>query len=329
MPSDNQLAQERAVKFIIDNIDDKNLHLLLDNCHHHLSYLENRLKVTLYSRGNRLQIEGTKEAVEKAKTVIQTIFQKQKDGLEIDMGEIDAAILLSTDYTGEEKKSLDNIEIQTKKKLIKPRTKKQAEYLKALQSSEMVFATGPAGTGKTYLAVAIAVAELMAGLKERIILSRPAIEAGEKLGFLPGDMKDKIDPYLRPLYDALYDMLPLQEIERRMIKGEIEVAPLAFMRGRTLKNAFIILDEAQNTTVTQMRMFLTRLGENSKMVIVGDLSQVDLEGNQKSGFIDAIQVLGGIEDIHNLKFRDKDVMRHQLVSKIVTAYESSDKKKSK
>ena len=225
----------------------------------------------------------------------------------------------------EETNSLYNqdLTLKTKKRQIYPRTKTQAEFVQAMNSAEMVFGIGPAGTGKTFLAVAKAVSLMLEGKIDKIILTRPAVEAGENLGFLPGDLKEKIDPYLRPLYDALYDMLPTDQVDRKLEMGEIEIAPLAYMRGRTLSNAMVILDEAQNTTPMQMKMFLTRLGENSRMVINGDLSQTDLPRGVESGLAESIRILKNIEEIKIVEFTEKDVVRHGLVSKIVKAYEQA------
>ena len=216
--------------------------------------------------------------------------------------------------------------LKTKKRHIYPRSAVQAEYIQAMMNNELVFGLGPAGTGKTYLAVALAVSMMLEGVIDKIILSRPAVEAGENLGFLPGDLKDKVDPYLRPLYDALYEMLPSDQVDKKIALGEIEIAPLAFMRGRTLSNAFVILDEAQNTTPMQMKMFLTRLGENSRMVVNGDLSQVDLPRGVISGLRDALEVLKGTANIASVRFSASDVVRHGLVAKIVKAYEDKSKK---
>ncbi len=225
----------------------------------------------------------------------------------------------------EENNSLysQDLTLKTKKRQIYPRTKTQAEFVQAMNASEMVFGIGPAGTGKTFLAVAKAVSLMLEGKIDKIILTRPAVEAGENLGFLPGDLKEKIDPYLRPLYDALYDMLPSDQVDRKLEMGEIEIAPLAYMRGRTLSNAMVILDEAQNTTPMQMKMFLTRLGENSRMVINGDLSQTDLPRGVESGLAESIRILKNIEEIKIVEFTEKDVVRHGLVSKIVKAYEQA------
>ncbi|WP_207136760.1 PhoH family protein, partial [Rhodothalassium salexigens] len=217
------------------------------------------------------------------------------------------------------------VRIETKSRTIMPRSPAQAEYIAALKANELVFGVGPAGTGKTYLAVAMGVALLVRGEVERIILSRPAVEAGENLGYLPGDMKEKVDPYLRPLYDALYDSMPPEQVERRLASGQIEVAPLAFMRGRTLKNAFVILDEAQNTTPVQMKMFLTRFGENSRMVVCGDPSQVDLGPRVQSGLHHALDTLKSVQGVAIVRFSQQDVVRHALVGRIVQAYDRADK----
>ncbi|MFI4948325.1 MAG: PhoH family protein, partial [Alphaproteobacteria bacterium] len=214
---------------------------------------------------------------------------------------------------------------RTRKRRIAPRSAAQAVYVKAMREHGLVFALGPAGTGKTYLAVAAAIDLLMAGKVERIILSRPAVEAGERLGFLPGDLREKVDPYLRPIFDALNDMLPADQLQKRLANGEIEVAPIAFMRGRTLSHAFVILDEAQNTSPVQMKMFLTRLGEGSRMVVTGDPTQVDLPPASRSGLADALEALRGVEDVAVVRFTDKDVVRHQLVARIVGAYEARDR----
>jgi phosphate starvation-inducible PhoH-like protein len=225
--------------------------------------------------------------------------------------------------TMERKAKLTMAQISTRKKTIVARTPTQDAYVRALERAELVFGVGPAGTGKTYLAVAHAAQLLERGMVEKIILSRPAVEAGERLGFLPGDMKEKVDPYLRPLYDALYDMMPADKVDRAITAGVIEIAPLAFMRGRTLANAAVILDEAQNTTSMQMKMFLTRLGENSRMIVTGDPSQIDLPRGVKSGLVEALQLLNGVEGISIVRFKDTDVVRHPLVGRIVRAYDST------
>ena len=240
--------------------------------------------------------------------------------------DIDRAVLKAHGAMDDETHGNDDLTLRTRRRHINPRTQTQADFIAAMNKYEMVFGLGPAGTGKTFLAVAKAVSMMLEGQCEKIILTRPAVEAGENLGFLPGDLKEKIDPYLRPLYDALYDMLPADEVDKKLERQEIEVAPLAYMRGRTLSHAMVILDEAQNTTAMQMKMFLTRLGEGSRMVINGDLSQTDLPRGVQSGLKDAISVLQGIDDIKIIQFTEKDVVRHGLVSKIVKAYDERAKK---
>ena len=288
--------------------------------------IEDRLGVYVSARGNKVQIEGEAEAIARARDVLTGLYNRLDEGQDVDAEAVDAVIAMSgqpaldgilTNDVAEPPKVM----IRTRRKTIVPRSKTQATYMEALARDEMIFALGPAGTGKTYLAVAQAVQQLIGGSVDRLILSRPAVEAGERLGFLPGDMKEKVDPYLRPLYDALYDMLPVDQVERRIASGEIEIAPIAFMRGRTLGDAFIILDEAQNTTPQQMKMFLTRFGMRSRMVICGDPQQVDLPDISKSGLADAVAKLEGIPKIATVRFGAGDVVRHPLVGKIVEAYE--------
>jgi phosphate starvation-inducible PhoH-like protein len=288
--------------------------------------IEDRLGVYIAARGSRVQIEGEPEAAARARDVLQGLYNRLDEGQDIDAGMVDAVIAMSGQPVLDGIISADVAEppkvmIRTRKKTIVPRSKTQAVYMEALGRDEMIFALGPAGTGKTYLAVAQAVQQLIGGSVDRLILSRPAVEAGERLGFLPGDMKEKVDPYLRPLYDALYDMLPTEQVERRIASGEIEIAPIAFMRGRTLADAFIILDEAQNTTPQQMKMFLTRFGMRSRMVICGDPKQVDLPNPGMSGLADAVAKLEGIPKIATVRFGSADVVRHPLVGRIVDAYE--------
>ena len=286
-----------------------------------LKVLENKFKVKLYTRGNLLSIKGNRDPVEKAYFIIQGLYQKLKNN-DISAEEIENNIdLAKPTYIKEQIEQDQKFQINTKLKTIYPKTKNQELFLKEMRSKDVVFAVGPAGTGKTYLAVAYAVSLFVEGKINRLILSRPAVEAGERLGFLPGDMKEKIDPYLRPLYDALYEMMPGEEIDRKMVNNLIEIAPLAFMRGRTLNKSFIILDEAQNTLSTQMKMFLTRLGQNSKMVITGDLSQKDLPDNAKSGMQDAMEKLEKVKDIGFVHLNSSDVCRHTLVEKIINAYD--------
>ncbi|MCW2387680.1 phosphate starvation-inducible PhoH-like protein [Sphingobium sp. B11D3B] len=288
--------------------------------------IENRLGVYISARGNKLQIEGNAEGAARARDVLQGLYNRLAAGQTVDSGAVEAVIAMSAEPTLDgiirhDVSEPPKVMIRTRKKTIVPRSANQGVYMDALARNELIFALGPAGTGKTYLAVAQAVSQLITGSVDRLILSRPAVEAGERLGFLPGDMKEKVDPYLRPLYDALYDTLPAEQVERRIASGEIEVAPLAFMRGRTLANAFIILDEAQNTTIAQMKMFLTRFGEGSRMVICGDPKQVDLPQPGASGLADAVERLEGIEGIAVTRFTTADVVRHPIVGRIVAAYE--------
>lgn len=292
-----------------------------------LKLLEKILGVEIGSFGNNITIKGEKSSIDQAKTAIDVLYNKVSRGIEIGEQEVKAAVRLSGDNVDTQTaQDLSNIVLKTKKRHIYPRSATQAEYIQTMMQNELVFGLGPAGTGKTYLAVALAVSMMLEGTIDKIILSRPAVEAGENLGFLPGDLKDKVDPYLRPLYDALYEMLPAEQVDKKIALGEIEIAPLAFMRGRTLSNAFIILDEAQNTTPMQMKMFLTRLGENSRMVVNGDLSQVDLPRGVVSGLRDALDVLKGTSNIGSVRFSAADVVRHGLVAKIVKAYEEKSKK---
>ncbi len=294
----------------------------------YLSRIEQLLGVRIALRGNRVAITGDEANIGYAKTALQHLYNKLEKQQLVDSAEVDSAIHLasrSITLNGEQKPSnpadYNGVSIQTKRRIIFPRTQKQSSYMQSMQKHDMVFGIGPAGTGKTYLAVAAGVSLLLSGKIDRIILSRPAVEAGEHLGFLPGDMREKVDPYLRPLYDALNDMLPADQVVKRIATGEIEIAPLAFMRGRTLTNAFVILDEAQNTTPMQMKMFLTRLRNNARMVINGDLTQIDLPRGTSSGLQEAMRILNGIDDINFTLFGEEDVVRHPLVSKIVRAYD--------
>ena len=292
----------------------------------HLITIENRLGVQIAARGNRVQIEGEPESAARARDVLVGLYKRLQEGHDVDGEAVEAVLGMAAQphldgIVADEITSAPRVMIRTRKKTIVPRSPTQTIYMEALARDEMIFALGPAGTGKTYLAVAQAVSQLISGSVDRLILSRPAVEAGERLGFLPGDMKEKVDPYLRPLYDALYDMLPTEQVERRIASGEIEIAPLAFMRGRTLNDAFIILDEAQNTTPLQMKMFLTRFGMRSRMVICGDPYQVDLPDPSKSGLADAVNRLSGVKGIAVVRFTAADVVRHPLVGRIVDAYE--------
>ncbi|QUM73827.1 PhoH family protein [Sphingopyxis granuli] len=302
------------------------LGILFGEFDRNLVAIENRLGVYISARGNRVQIEGEAEAAARARDVLTELYGRIERGEEIDVGLVDAVIAMTAQPTLDgiirhEAAEAPAVMIRTRKKTIVPRAPSQVPYMQALARDDVIFALGPAGTGKTYLAVAQAVAQLITGSVQRLILSRPAVEAGEKLGFLPGDMKEKVDPYLRPLYDALHDCLPAEQVERRIASGEIEIAPLAFMRGRTLADAFIILDEAQNTTIPQMKMFLTRFGMNSRMVVCGDPKQVDLPAPATSGLADAVARLEGIEGINVSRFTAADVVRHPIVGRIVEAYE--------
>ncbi|WP_408851212.1 PhoH family protein [Acidiphilium sp. AL] len=301
--------------------DNSLLSVLLGDHDRNLARIEQRLGVRLACRGNRVSISGEPSRVEAAEIALSSLYQRLSQGEAISVAEVDAAARL-VDPTIDPRLPLSDLPaIRTRKGAVGPRSPGQASYIDLLSRFEMVFAIGPAGTGKTYLAVAQAVAMLISGRVDRIVLSRPAVEAGERLGFLPGDMKEKVDPYLRPLYDALQDLLPGDQMTRRMASGEIEIAPLAFMRGRTLAHAFVILDEAQNTTPVQMKMFLTRMGEGTRMVITGDLSQIDLPTGSRSGLTDALDTLEGVSGIGVARFTVNDVVRHPLVARIVEAYD--------
>ena len=325
-PTPAQPGDRSRVEVSFDRAD--RLTELFGQFDQHLVAIENRLGVAVAARGTRLTIEGEAEAAGRARDVINTLYTRVRRGEAIDGSIVDAAVTMSDQpvLDGIVRRETDHqhpISIRTRKKTIVPRTHAQAAYMEQLTQHDIIFSLGPAGTGKTYLAVAQAVSQLITGSVDRLILSRPAVEAGERLGFLPGDMKEKVDPYLRPLYDALYDTLPAEQVERRIASGEIEIAPIAFMRGRTLADSFIILDEAQNTTVAQMKMFLTRFGEGSRMVVCGDPQQVDLPGVGASGLADAVGRLEGVEGIGTARFTAADVVRHPVVGRIVEAYEGT------
>ncbi len=296
------------------------LPMLLGDHDRHLTRLEQGLGVKLSCRGNRIAIAGEPARIDAARTALQDLWRRLERGEVIVGADVDAAIRM-VDVEEPRLPLSDLPSIRTRRGALGPRSPGQAAYMDALSKHELLIALGPAGTGKTYLAVAQAVAMLQAGKVDRIVLSRPAVEAGERLGFLPGDMKEKIDPYLRPLYDALSDMLPGDQAAKRIANGEIEVAPLAFMRGRTLAHAFVILDEAQNTTPVQMKMFLTRMGEGTHMVVTGDLTQVDLPTGTRSGLRDALDTLEGVPGIGVMRLSNRDVVRHPLVGRIVDAYD--------
>jgi phosphate starvation-inducible PhoH-like protein len=296
-----------------------------------LAAIEQRLGVEAVARGNQVTLRGDNEALARARLALDMLYVRLQSGHNIGPGDVDGAIRMA--IASEEQMHLPSLEprgrlsmaqVGTRRRTVVARTPTQDAYIRAFDRAELVFGVGPAGTGKTYLAVAYAAQMIERGAVDRLILSRPAVEAGERLGFLPGDMREKVDPYLRPLYDALYDMMLPEKVERGLSSGMIEVAPLAFMRGRTLSNAVIILDEAQNTTSMQMKMFLTRLGENSRMIITGDPSQVDLPAGQMSGLVEAVRLLEGISAIAQVRFTAADVVRHPLVGRIVEAYDAAD-----
>lgn len=292
-----------------------------------LAKIEQQLDVQIIRRGNQLDIFGPNEAASEAHGVLSNLYERLENGKSVEFADIDRALRMNPENDNQlEMFSKSNVEIKTRKKAVEPRTDAQKAYVHSLMENELAFGIGPAGTGKTYLAVAVAVSKFISGDVDRIILSRPAVEAGEKLGYLPGDMKDKVDPYMQPLYDALNDFLPGKQLAKLIEEKRIEIAPLAFMRGRTLANAFVVLDEAQNATSMQMKMFLTRLGEGSRMVITGDRSQVDLPRGVVSGLSDAERLLKGIKGVGFNYFTSKDVVRHPLVAAIIEAYDEDSKR---
>jgi phosphate starvation-inducible PhoH-like protein len=295
--------------------------LLFGRHHEHLAMIEQHTQASLNARGNVVTFSGAPEPKVASWAVVQDLYRRLESGLELGRNEVDGAVRMVVGGTASQSGFRgQDVLLQTERRPIGPRSPAQAAYLRAIKQYDLVFGLGPAGTGKTYLAVAAGVALLKQRAVERLVLSRPAVEAGERLGFLPGDMKDKVDPYLRPLYDALQDMLPDGKLESRLESGQIEVAPLAFMRGRTLSNAFVILDEGQNTTPAQMKMFLTRLGEGSRMVVTGDPTQDDLPPGTISGLIDAVAKLSQVETIGMVRFTNRDIVRHPLVETILDAY---------
>jgi len=313
-------ASSAKKRLVVPFESNRHLAELLGEYDAHLALIEDRLGIEAHAHGNVVILSGSEPACNIARNVLEQLYARVARGEQVGPGDFDGLIR----HGREEKpgKSPDGqAQITTRRRVIKARTPTQSQYIRGLESTDLVFGLGPAGTGKTYLAVAYAAYCLERGIVERIILSRPAVEAGERLGFLPGDMREKVDPYLRPLYDALYDVLPPEKVGRDLETGVIEIAPLAFMRGRTLSNAYIILDEAQNTTSMQMKMFLTRLGENSKMVITGDPSQIDLPVGQRSGLEEAVRLLAGIQGIEVVRFTSSDVVRRDLVARIVEAYD--------
>jgi phosphate starvation-inducible PhoH-like protein len=311
---------------VLEFDDNRLLPQLFGSHNIHLARIEQELDVSLNSKGNLVTISGVHELADTAGVVLKGLYARLKDGHNVDSTEVDVALRMIA--AGEKGKAVLNnaklYAVRTRKRHIMPRSPRQACYLDLIERSDLTFGLGPAGTGKTYLAVAKAVEALVKGEIDRIILSRPAVEAGEQLGFLPGDMREKVDPYLRPLYDALHDMFPYNQVATKIENGEIEIAPLAFMRGRTLDNAFVILDEAQNTTSVQMKMFLTRLGENARMVVTGDLSQIDLPAGVVSGLGDAVSRLRGVKGVSFVEFGETDIVRHALVPRIIKAYNTNN-----
>ncbi len=326
-PPQNEMPQREAFVEFPDN------RLLIDLCGEYdrnLTDIEHKLSVQIVRRGNQLVVMGEEDAQKQAIEVLQSLYTRLEGGREVEAADVDRELRMGGSEKGTGSRDGDQlemfkggtVEIKTRKKLVEPRTDAQKAYVQSLFNNELAFGIGPAGTGKTYLAVAVGVSMFIGGHVDRIILSRPAVEAGEKLGYLPGDMKDKVDPYMQPLYDALNDFLPGKQLAKLIEEKRIEIAPLAFMRGRTLANAFVVLDEAQNATTMQMKMFLTRLGEGSRMVITGDRSQVDLPRGVQSGLADAERLLKTIPNISFNYFTSKDVVRHPLVAAIIEAYEA-------
>ncbi len=309
--------KETRVERAVDVADNRKLGALLGPLDRFAVRLEQKLNVTVARRGNQITVSGAAHDADAAITALKAMDVRLDLTSELAMADVDTAIRVALDGGSLAPQGV----IRTPRRTIAGRGRAQSDYVDALLNDEMVFGVGPAGTGKTYLAVAAAASFLAAGKVERIILSRPAVEAGERLGFLPGDMKEKVDPYLRPLYDALHDCMPGKDVQRRIESGDIEIAPLAFMRGRTLAHSFIILDEAQNATPMQMRMFLTRFGEGARMAITGDPSQSDLPRGQISGLDEALKVLDGVEGVSVCRFSVADVVRHPLVGRIVAAYD--------
>jgi phosphate starvation-inducible PhoH-like protein len=326
------VAPDNATQIALTFDDNRLASMLFGQYGQNLALIERRLGVVANSRGNHVTLEGSREACEQARRVLENLYERLKNGDELVQGDVEGNIRLALaqgslfDFDpAAARESFE--EINLRKRRVRARTPAQDAYIRALKRHPLVFATGPAGTGKTWLAVAHAVQLFERKEVDRIVLSRPAVEAGERLGFLPGDMREKVDPYLRPIYDALYDLMDTRIVERALQTTEIEIAPLAFMRGRTLSNAAIILDEAQNTTAMQMKMLLTRLGENSRMMVTGDPSQVDLPPGQTSGLADAVRLLENIEGIGHVAFTAADVIRHELVARIVEAYDKAAARK--
>jgi len=306
----------------IQIFDNSALMAIVGEFNSNLTELEQLTNTNIFFRGNSITVKGKRENITKISEAMKFLMNKFLLTNLIEKNDIVLSVKKNISISDSKVRSLDQL-IKTPKKSVIARSRKQSEYIKALKKNNIIMALGPAGTGKSFLAVSVAITLLMEKKVERVILSRPAVEAGEKLGFLPGDMKEKVDPYLRPLYDALYDLFGFEKIQRKIETGEIEIAPLAFMRGRTLKNSFAILDEAQNATVTQIKMFLTRIGENSKLVVNGDPSQIDLLNKKDSGLIKSKNILKNLKDIKTIEFDHKDVVRHPLVAKIIQAYQKN------
>ena len=327
----HKIPKDASTSSTISFDDNSLLSLLYGEHNAHLRHLESLLDIEIATRGNKIALNGAAGDVKKAQEILKTLWTKIQRNQDVTTKEIDAALRFitgeNTMANPDKKKALydEKAGIKThKNKLISPRSPNQAKYIEAIRGNDMVFGVGPAGTGKTFLAVAAAVHMFQNGEIERMVFCRPAVEAGEKLGFLPGDMLEKINPYLRPIYDALNEMMPPDDVPKKIESGEIEIAPLAFMRGRTLKNAFVVLDEAQNTTSMQMKMFLTRMGEGTRMVITGDPSQIDLPPGTQSGLKEAMGILRDIDDIPFIRFEPEDVVRHKLFTKIINAYDKHD-----
>jgi phosphate starvation-inducible PhoH-like protein len=319
---------EDMVETVLEFPDNR---LLIDLCgefDRNLAQIEHQMGVHILRRGNRLAVIGDKGAREQAAAVLRSLYARLEAGRGVQAGDIDGAMRMGRPALSPEGEQIElftpGMELRTRKKPIEPRTEAQKAYVENLFQNELGFGIGPAGTGKTYLAVAVGVTMFISGAVEKIILSRPAVEAGERLGFLPGDMKEKVDPYMQPLYDALNDFLPAKQVQKLLEEKRIEIAPLAFMRGRTLSNAFVVLDEAQNATTMQMKMFLTRLGQGSRMVITGDRTQVDLPRGVPSGLQDAERILKGVKGVTFNYFTSKDVVRHPLVARVIEAYEADE-----
>ncbi len=325
-------TEARVAEHVLDFPDNMLLIELIGPHGVNLAKIEQLLGVAIHHRGNEFAITGDEPDIQRAAEALAALYDRLEQGKSVESGDVDAAIRMGRSAQGTEPQpgdqvemfpgTSDKVELRTRKKVVEPRTATQKSYVAQLIEHELVFGLGPAGTGKTYLAVAAAMQFFLDGAVDKIILSRPAVEAGERLGFLPGDMKEKVDPYMQPLYDALNDFLPGKQVQKLMEDKRIEIAPLAFMRGRTLSNAYVILDEAQNATTMQMKMFLTRLGENSRMAITGDMSQIDLPRGVTSGLVEAERVLRDVKGIAFTRFSAEDVVRHPLVARIIKAYDA-------